>query len=65
MITPIIGNKIVMIIAKGTLIAYMNPKIPMIINPLLAKFSNTSVYKVRNDSTSFVIRVTQLPMGNL
>ena len=65
MITPIIGNKIVMIIAKGTLIAYMNPKIPMIIRALLAKFSNTSVYKVRNDSTSFVIRVTQLPMGNL
>ena len=65
MIMPIIGNKIVMIIAKGTLIAYINPKIPTIIRTLLAKFSNTSVYKVRKDSTSFVIRVTQLPMGNL
>ena len=65
MITPIIGNKIVMIIAKGTLIAYIKPKIPMIIRQLLAKFNNTSVYKVRNDSTSLVIRVTQLPMGNL
>ena len=65
MIMPIIGNKIVMIIAKGTLIAYINPKIPTIINPLLAKFNNTSVYKVRSDSTSFVMRVTQLPIGNL
>ena len=65
MITPMIGNKIVMIIANGTLIAYMNPKIPIIIKPLLAKFNSTSVYKVRSDSTSLVIRVTQLPMGNL
>ena len=62
---PIIGTKIVIIMANGILIAYIKANIPIIINPLLAKFNNTSVYKVRSDSTSLVIRVTQLPMGNL
>ena len=64
-IPPIIGSKIVMIIAKGTLMAYINPNIPIIIKPLLAKFRITSVYNVRNDSTSLVMRVTQFPIGNL
>ena len=54
-----------MIIAKGTLMAYINPNIPIIIKPLLAKFRITSVYNVRNDSTSLVMRVTQFPIGNL
>ena len=62
---PIIGTKIVIIMANGILIAYIKANIPIIINPLLAKFNNTSVYKVRSDSTSFVMRVTQLPIGNL
>ena len=62
---PIIGTKTVIIIANGTLIAYMKPSIPIIINPLLAKFNKTSVYNVRKDSTSLVMRVTQLPIGNL
>ena len=62
---PIIGTKIVIIMANGILIAYIKANIPIIINPLLAKFNNTSVYKVRSDSTSLVIRVTQLPIGNL
>ena len=58
-----IGINKVITIAKGTLIAYMNAKIPKIINALLMSFSNTSVYNVRNDSTSLVIRVTQFPIG--
>ena len=54
-----------MMIARGTLIAYINPNIPIIIKPLLDKFKITSVYNVRNDSTSLVMRVTQFPIGNL
>ena len=42
---PIIGTKIVIIMANGILIAYIKANIPIIINPLLAKFNNTSVYK--------------------
>ena len=58
-----IGINKVITIAKGTLIAYIKAKIPKIINALLMSFSNTSVYNVRNDSTSLVIRVTQFPIG--
>ena len=58
-----IGINNVITIAKGTLIAYIKANMPKIINALLMSFSNTSVYNVRNDSTSLVIRVTQLPIG--
>ena len=65
MINPIIGINKVITIANGTFIAYIKTNIPIIINALLMSFNNTSVYKVRSDSTSLVIRVTQLPIGKV